>query len=66
MSLKPTNLSMREAAALPLVAITAYEGLIRAGVQLSRKFSYTVVPAGLDMSLPRYHLKGLSLQLFSC
>ncbi|MCF2948583.1 zinc-dependent alcohol dehydrogenase family protein [Paraglaciecola aquimarina] len=30
--LKPKNLSMREAAALPLVAITAYEGLIRAGV----------------------------------
>ncbi|MFG0243972.1 MAG: zinc-dependent alcohol dehydrogenase family protein [Phycisphaerales bacterium JB054] len=29
---KPTNLSMREAAALPLVAITAYEGLTRAGI----------------------------------
>ena len=29
---KPKNLSMREAAALPLVAITAYEGLKRAGV----------------------------------
>ncbi|MCV2403546.1 zinc-dependent alcohol dehydrogenase family protein [Marinomonas sp. C2222] len=29
---KPTNLTMREAAALPLVAITAYEGLQRAGV----------------------------------
>jgi len=28
---KPKNLSMREAAALPLVGITAYEGLIRAG-----------------------------------
>ncbi|MEM7228148.1 MAG: zinc-dependent alcohol dehydrogenase family protein [Planctomycetota bacterium] len=29
---KPKNLSMREAAALPLVAITAYEGLKRAGI----------------------------------
>jgi NADPH2:quinone reductase len=29
---KPRNLSMREAAALPLVGITAYEGLLRAGV----------------------------------
>lgn len=29
---KPKNLSMREAAALPLVGITAYEGLIRAGI----------------------------------
>lgn len=30
---KPTNLSMSEAAALPLVAITAYEGLQRAGIK---------------------------------
>ncbi|GGP53682.1 zinc-dependent alcohol dehydrogenase family protein [Shewanella saliphila] len=29
---KPKNLSMREAAALPLVGITAYEGLTRAGI----------------------------------
>ena len=29
---KPRNLSMSEAAALPLVAITAYEGLTRAGI----------------------------------
>lgn len=29
---KPKNLSMREAAALPLVAITAYEGLMRANL----------------------------------
>ncbi|QPB83195.1 zinc-binding dehydrogenase [Pseudoalteromonas rubra] len=29
---KPSNLSMREAAALPLVGITAYEGLQRAGI----------------------------------
>ncbi|MEM6506407.1 MAG: zinc-dependent alcohol dehydrogenase family protein, partial [Planctomycetota bacterium] len=34
---KPGNLSMREAAALPLVAITAYEGLIRAGVKGGQK-----------------------------
>lgn len=31
-ALKPKTLSMREAAALPLVGITAYEGLNRAGV----------------------------------
>jgi len=30
---KPNSLSMKEAAALPLVGITAYEGLQRAGVQ---------------------------------
>jgi len=30
---KPKNLTMREAAALPLVAITAYEGLTRAGIK---------------------------------
>tara|TARA_R110001606_G_scaffold399222_2_gene582365 strand:+ start:13796 stop:14782 length:987 start_codon:yes stop_codon:yes gene_type:complete len=29
---KPNNISMREAAALPLVGITAYEGLMRAGI----------------------------------
>lgn len=29
---KPKTLSMREAAALPLVGITAYEGLLRAGI----------------------------------
>ena len=34
---KPKNLSMREAAALPLVGITAYEGLIRAGVKEGQK-----------------------------
>jgi len=34
---KPKNLSMREAAALPLVAITAYEGLTRAGVKQDQK-----------------------------
>lgn len=34
---KPKNLSMRESAALPLVAITAYEGLIRAGVKQGQK-----------------------------
>jgi len=33
----PKNLSMKEAAALPLVAITAYEGLIRAGVKKGQK-----------------------------
>ncbi|WP_146537102.1 zinc-dependent alcohol dehydrogenase family protein [Rubripirellula reticaptiva] len=34
---KAKNLSMREAAALPLVAITAYEGLKRAGIQQGQK-----------------------------
>ena len=34
---KPKNLSMREAAALPLVAITAYEGLTRAGIREGQK-----------------------------
>ncbi len=37
MARKPSNLSMREAAALPLVAITAYEGLQRAGVKAGQK-----------------------------
>jgi len=36
-ALKPKNISMREAAALPLVAITAYEGLVRAGVGEGQK-----------------------------
>ncbi|GAB4293381.1 MAG: zinc-dependent alcohol dehydrogenase family protein [Methylophaga sp.] len=34
---KPKTLSMREAAALPLVGITAYEGLLRAGVKAGQK-----------------------------
>jgi NADPH:quinone reductase-like Zn-dependent oxidoreductase len=34
---KPKNLTMREAAALPLVAITAYEGLMRAGIKEGQK-----------------------------
>ncbi len=34
---KPRSLSMREAAALPLVAITAYEGLTRAGLAAGQK-----------------------------
>lgn len=34
---KAKNLSMREAAALPLVAITAYEGLTRAGIKSGQK-----------------------------
>ncbi len=36
-ALKPKNLSFREAAALPLCAITAYEGLMRAGIQKDQK-----------------------------
>lgn len=34
---KPKSISMKEAAALPLVGITAYEGLIRAGVKAGQK-----------------------------
>ncbi|MEM1380584.1 MAG: zinc-dependent alcohol dehydrogenase family protein [Pseudomonadota bacterium] len=34
---KPKSLSMREAAALPLVGITAYEGLTRAGAKAGQK-----------------------------
>lgn len=34
---KPASLSMRESAALPLVGITAYEGLERAGVRAGQK-----------------------------
>lgn len=37
MAHKPANLTMREAAALPLVAITAYEGLERAGIKAGQK-----------------------------
>ena len=36
-ALKPKNLTMREAAALPLVGITAYEGLIRANITKGQK-----------------------------
>jgi len=34
---KPKSISMREAAALPLVGITAYEGLMRAGISKGQK-----------------------------
>jgi NADPH2:quinone reductase len=34
---KPSNLTMRESASLPLVGITAYEGLTRANVQKGQK-----------------------------
>lgn len=34
---KPKNLTMQEAAALPLVGITAYEGLMRAGIKENQK-----------------------------
>ena len=40
---KPKNLSMKEAAALPLVAITAYEGLMRAALKQTKKCWFTVV-----------------------
>ncbi len=34
---KPHNITMREAAAIPLVGITAYEGLMRAGIAAGQK-----------------------------
>ncbi|KXI30925.1 zinc-dependent alcohol dehydrogenase family protein [Paraglaciecola hydrolytica] len=34
---KPKTISMREAAAIPLVGITAYEGLVRAGISQGQK-----------------------------
>ncbi|NKI31812.1 zinc-dependent alcohol dehydrogenase family protein [Croceivirga thetidis] len=34
---KPKNIGMQEAAAIPLVGITAYEGLIRAGIRFGQK-----------------------------
>lgn len=34
---KPKNITMAEAAALPLVSITAYEGLVRAGVKAGQR-----------------------------
>jgi len=34
---KPQSISMKEAAAIPLVGITAYEGLVRAGVSSGQK-----------------------------
>ncbi len=36
-ALKPKSISMREAAAMPLVGITAYEGLERAGIAAGQK-----------------------------
>ncbi|WP_299685501.1 zinc-dependent alcohol dehydrogenase family protein [uncultured Dokdonia sp.] len=36
-ALKPKNLSMKETAALPLVGITAYEGLIRSNIKSGQK-----------------------------
>lgn len=36
-ALKPKTISMREAAGLPLVGITAYEGLVRAGASKGQK-----------------------------
>jgi len=36
-AIKPKNLSMKEAAAIPLVGITAYEGLVRAGINAGQK-----------------------------
>ncbi len=37
LALKPKSLSMREAAALPLVGITAYEGLMRANLRAGQR-----------------------------
>lgn len=37
LAIKPESISMRQAAALPLVGITAYEGLVRADVKAGQK-----------------------------
>lgn len=42
---KPKNLSMQQAAAIPLVGITAYEGLDRAGLRPGHKILIHAVPA---------------------
>ena len=43
---KPKNLSMRESAALPLVGITAYEGLARAGIDQGERGQKVLVHGG--------------------
>ena len=49
---KPKNLGMREAAALPLIFITAWEGLVdRAHVHGGQRCSFTAARAGLATSL---------------
>ena len=46
LALKPKNLSMREAAAIPLVALTAWEGLVdKANVNLSMDESVQIAKA---------------------
>jgi hypothetical protein len=48
---KPNNLSMREAAALPLSTITAWDGLIdRAQVHADQRYSSTRAPAASVIS----------------
>ena len=54
LALKPANLSMREAAALPLIFITAWEGLVdRAQVQPARRCWSMAAPAASAMSRSR-------------
>jgi NADPH:quinone reductase len=43
---KPKTLSMKEASALPLVGITAYEGLMRAGIQQNPENKKVLVHGG--------------------
>lgn len=43
---KPTSISMREAAAIPLAGITAYEGLIRAGLDEGKGIGQRVLVHG--------------------
>ena len=54
LALKPANLSMREAAALPLIFITAWEGLVdRAPLQAGQRSWCKAVPAGSGTSQSR-------------
>ena len=57
---KPKSLSMREAAALPLVGITAWEGLERAGVSSGQKVLVQGGAGGVG------HVAVQLLQMFLC
>ena len=60
---KPKSLSMQAAAGLPLVGITAYEGLIRAGIQTRPKGQKVLVHGGaggvghVALQLAQYFVK---------
>lgn len=63
---KPTSLSMREVVALPLVSITAWEGLIdRAKVQAGQNVLIYGATGGVGhIGISLVHIKGLTLHVF--